>query len=84
MEWTLPPYPKQWQETLLQASGSARLEFDRLDRWIDYRIFDETELKRELADLQVVLLSMSEVLGFDLLATALDKAQADVDRGVRE
>ena len=72
-----------WGEYVNRARWEARSEFDDLDAWRRYRIIDREQMKAELADLQVVILSMAEVMGFDVLATALEKAQADVERGVR-
>jgi len=74
----------RWLNALWDAGNAARIEFDDKARWAEYFIFDEDKLKAELADLTVVIMSMSEVLGFDVLQAALEKSTNDVERGVRE
>ena len=76
-----PPF--RWLIAADVAAEVAREEFDNLDAWQDYYICSIDALKAELADLQVVLFSIAEVLEFDIAAAALEKAQADVKRGVR-
>jgi len=73
----------EWWWKQYQAGKAARREFDSLDAWPEYKILSHERMAAELADLQVVILSMSEVMGIDILALALEKAQADVERGVR-
>lgn len=41
-------------------------------------------VRAELADVAVVVLTLADVLGFDVLAAAVAKATADVGRGVRK
>ena len=72
-----------WWFTAYLAGRQARLEFDNLDAWPRYKILSKERMAAELADLQVVLFSMSEVLGIDVIEMAREKARADVERGVR-
>lgn len=81
--------PALW--SLLEGAGSmARWHFER-GYWVDVN-FDADTLRtmvRELADVQVVVWCLAEVLGellgeqVDIGGVAAAKAEADVERGVR-
>lgn len=45
--------------------------------------FDELNIADELADVYVVVCMLAHLLGVDVQSRALDKAQADIARGVR-
>ena len=69
---------------------AVRAEFDDLARWRQYgRIRSYAGLKAELPDVAVTLANAAEALtwadeySFDVMAAAVDKATADVTRGVR-
>ena len=68
----------------------VRAEFDDLARWQNYgRIRSFAGLKAELPDVAVTLANSAEALtfadeySFDVMQAAVDKAAADVGRGVR-
>lgn len=73
------------------AAEEARHEFDKRDELSGY-VHVQTqidELASELADLQVVLFVAAQIIAqetgqpFDIVQAAVDKAEADVKRGVR-
>jgi NTP pyrophosphatase (non-canonical NTP hydrolase) len=72
-----------WKKLSLAAERS-RVLFDHGDKrtWEGIEI-DMDALKREMADCAVVLFSLAQVVGIDLVAVAMEKATADVSRGVR-
>lgn len=68
----------------------ARTEFDDLARWQNYgRVRSFGGIKAELPDVGVTLANTAEALtwadeyAFDVMQAAVDKATADVARGVR-
>lgn len=68
----------------------VRAEFDDLARWQNYgRVRSFAGLKAELPDVAVTLANSAEALTFadeysyDVMRAAVDKATADVARGVR-
>lgn len=71
------------------AGVVARLMFDDHGAWSNVELLDLAELKRELADVQVVVFALAAVIGeldgqpFNVAQAALDKARADTGRGVR-
>jgi len=81
----------QWSLYAMQlAAQRARGAFDNEALW-NYDIDVNVNVMRsELADLVVVACVLAEALAemsgqpFDVMAAALEKAQADVERGVRE
>ena len=83
--------PGLFVESLLHAANEARSLFDQGwgDEWGEITPQEAREVLAELADLQVVLFcaaeALAEILGedFDLARAALEKAKADVKRGVR-
>ena len=77
---------------ITQTGKKARKAFDRTAAWervssIDYEDVEQT--KKELADLQVVLFNaagaIEDITGqpFDIIQAAVEKAEADIKRGVR-
>ena len=87
--------PEEYWRTL--APGSRYVFaglFDDKAKWLEepegLEDCDIESAKDELADLQVVVMCLAEALGeicgepFDVVRAALDKATADVERGVRE
>ena len=72
-----------WKREQEEAGESARLTFDNKDAWDDVFILDTDGLSSELADILVVLYSAAAALGVDLNEMALEKSQADIERGVR-
>lgn len=70
---------------LWKAAERSRVLFDKGDKstWAGLEI-DQEILKKELADCAVVLFSLAQVVGFDLLQAAVEKAERDVKRGVRQ
>lgn len=72
---------------VIAAAGEvARADFDDEDSWRAFSPGAYTYTPRaaaELYDLQVVVFVLAELLGVDVQAGALAKAQADVERGKR-
>jgi len=77
-------------ELIGKLHAAVKAEFDDLARWQNYgciRSYDG--LKAELPDVAVTLANTAEALtfadeySFDVMAAAVDKATADVTRGVR-
>jgi len=70
------------------AAKMCRIEFDRWD-WTRGYVVDIELAKAELADVVVTALSMAQAIAditgepFDVVQAAVDKATADVKRGVR-
>lgn len=89
MDNDLHAWPFDIQHRILK--DVARLNFDKGD-WALYELpgsFDIETLKNELADVQVVLFSIAELINqhhtpFDVVAAAEAKSAADISRGVRE
>jgi len=75
-------YSKPWEMSLRNAAKRARQEFDG-GHWELATVIDEDAAREELADLQVVVFALADALDFDVVQAAVDKAEADVDRGVR-
>lgn len=72
-----------WLNDLKDAGIAARIQFDQPLHWRDIGIDDIAKLRRELADVQVVLLAAAQALDFDIIQAAIHKSGADVERGVR-
>lgn len=77
----------KFNEHLADTARAARNAFDYGD-WSTSQIFTVDDIKSELADVAVVLLSMSEIINatygdFDVLQQAVKKSKKDIDRGVR-
>ena len=77
---------------LADVAEMAREEFDEKDAWTPpvWPAFAErlwpdrrAAIASELADLQVVLFAAAERMGVDIVALAVEKAEADVKRGVQ-
>ena len=73
----------------LRVAGQAgKQAFDNEQCWGGGQVFDVGQAKRELSDIVVVALALADVLDeiappFDVVAEAVAKAEADVERGVR-
>lgn len=67
-----------------KAAERSRLLFDYSSRrdWQGLTVNEEL-LAKELTDCAVVLFSFAELIGLDLVQAAVDKATADIERGVR-
>ena len=83
--------PEQLQAMIAATGRIAGVQFDRTEAWLRDVTSDAPDrLAVEMADLQVVLLCMTEAFrrrydeGFDVLQAALQKAARDVARGVRQ
>ena len=81
---------RPWWDLVLQKSGrEAREAFDEFDTWKHADICAVEEAKSELADILIVAFNLAaaleEITGepFDLVAAALEKSAADIERGVR-
>ena len=83
---TTPGADTYWPwKNLAKAAERSKVLFDARDEitWPGLEI-DEDGLKKELTDCLVVVLSLAEVIGFDVIQSAIDKSTADVARGVRK
>lgn len=69
-------------EDMRTLGEDARACFDE-DWFAGPRISDPDEVRKELADLQVVLFVAAETMGFDVVEAAVEKSRRDVGRGVR-
>jgi hypothetical protein len=83
--------PEQLQAMIAATGRIAGVQFDQTEAWLrDVRCEAPDRLAVEMADLQVVLLCMTEAFrrrydeGFDVLQAALQKAARDVARRVRQ
>lgn len=70
------------------AGDGGKRAFDELGLWRLMGVDDVGQAKRELSDIMVVVLALADVLDeldppFDVVAEAVAKATADVERGVR-
>lgn len=75
-----------WAFELEKAAISATRHFNDSDEWGQFAntvIFDEDKAAIELADIQVVVFTLADALGVDVAQLAVDKAQRDIERGVR-
>jgi len=72
-----------WEETVKSSAYWARMAFDYMPMWERAAVLDSEALASEAADLQVVLFTLADVLGVDVVQAAITKAEADVNRGVR-
>ena len=52
--------------------------------WIEVDALARFFLCEEVADIQVVLFALADALGMDVVAAAVEKSAADVERGVRK
>jgi NTP pyrophosphatase (non-canonical NTP hydrolase) len=75
--------PAPWEESLWIAGKEARMAFDG-DSWENAEVTDAELAAGELADIQVVVFTLADALGEDVLELAREKALSDVERGVRE
>lgn len=79
----------RWVNALDEIGIYAGDSFDQAERWRDTDVLDAEYAWRELADVQVVVLTMAaalcRVMGEerDIVQEAAEKARADVGRGVR-
>jgi hypothetical protein len=76
---------------IAKLHDAARAEFNDLTRWQSYgRVRSYAGLKAELPDVAVTLANTAEALTwadeytFDVMAAGVEKAAADVTRGVRK
>jgi len=74
--------PAYWEEALHIASTRAKRSFDR-GNWEHAEVTDHEAAVSELADLQVVLFTLADALGVDVVDLAMQKARGDVARGVQ-
>lgn len=72
-----------WLMDLLWTAEGAKQAFDDPQRWHDITIVDLDNVRSELADMLVVLMTAAEALEFDILQAAIDKSATDVTRGIR-
>jgi NTP pyrophosphatase (non-canonical NTP hydrolase) len=78
-----------WRNMLRITAASAKRQFDSAWAWDNAGIGQIENAKQELADVQVVVFCLAEVLGevsgepFNVAAAALGKSRGDIDRGVR-
>lgn len=72
----------RWERMLSEAAQVARYAFDD-DDWSGAWVVNEDAAAEELADIQVVVFTLADVLGIDILELAREKALDDVERGVR-
>lgn len=71
--------------SLIDVAGRQMKQyFDSPRGWSGVSCLDPEAARAELADVCVVALVLAEALGFDVVQAALDKAQKDVPRGVRQ
>ena len=79
----------------LQTAGEkARSEFDHSKKWNESQFamnerYSTPYIKNELADIQVIVFSMAQLINnnfgeYDVTQAALDKSEADIERGVRK
>ena len=71
---------------LATVGRRARSAFDDVSAW-DWVEIDDSEreyLCKEVADIQVVLFSLADALGMDVVTAAVAKSAEDVERGVRK
>lgn len=82
--------PEWYHRLNINIQQYARCAFDNYgtgEWFVD--IHDLKQAKKEAADLQVVLFQIAEAIGeidgkpFDVVQAAVDKAQKDIERGVR-
>lgn len=79
----------QWERLVDDAGYAAQLAFDHPAFWSDTRVLHAIDMRAELADMQVVIFALADALEelthqrFDVVQAAVDKARADVARGVR-
>ena len=70
------------------ARVAGRL-FDRPEPWHDAFIWKPSNMRSEVADMQVILFALAEAITretgepFDVAAAAVEKATSDIHRGVR-
>lgn len=71
--------------SIVNSGREYREAFDNLDGWSGFLIDRDRmdSFKKELADLQVVVLSMAYLMDFDVLEAALKKSRDDIGRSVR-
>jgi len=67
---------------IAEAGKVGRWEFDN-GYWDNVSVNVEAAAA-ELADVQVVIFCLADALGVDVVQMAVDKAAADIERGVRE
>ena len=74
--------PARWEDLLYEATIGAKLAFDK-GAWEHAEVTDHDAAASELADLQVVLFTLADALGVDVVQAAITKAERDVTRGIR-
>jgi len=74
---------RTWEKRLIDASWYSRNEFDNSDCWGNARVVEVDKVAEELADILVVVYNLADAIGVDVNEMALEKATADIDRGVR-
>lgn len=74
-----------WSTRLGDAGLCARSAFDQKDQWQSAEIPLELRsyMALEIADTLIPLLVAATILGVDVLALAVEKAEKDIARGVR-
>jgi len=75
--------PARLATDITVAGQHARTVFDIERQWATSGCFDREAACKELADIVVVALCAAEVLHFDVLEAALNKATGDIVRGKR-
>lgn len=80
-----------WLPHVREAARKCKWAFDSAEHWWKHAIIADVErAKEELADLQVVIFCLADALGeisgepYDVVQAAVEKAQEDVERGVRQ
>jgi NTP pyrophosphatase (non-canonical NTP hydrolase) len=77
-----------WPSDIDAAAWNCRAAFDEPGTWADVGL-DAEYAQPELVDVQVVVLSMAQALAeitgqpFDVIQAAVEKAEKDVERGIR-
>lgn len=80
--------PPWWTYHIRMMAQDCRLAFDKMGNWRNVKI-DAGNSAAELADVAVVVLLLSETISritgqpFDVIQAAVEKAEKDVERGVR-
>ena len=75
--------PSNWELCLEEAGYMAQQDFDDDKAWDLAEILFPVAAASELADMQVVLFCLADVLDEDVVELAREKAARDVERGVR-
>jgi len=87
---TVEGYYSWWSVSVSSGVMDCRTAFDTRHEWRGMRIRNLENAKAELADVAVVVLllagTISRITGqpFDVVQAAVEKAEADIERGVRK